>query len=198
MIVMKFGGSSVGTGERIAGVARIAARVLNDTGSAPVVVVSAMSGVTDALIRAARTAASGDRTTFRTIRDELQKRHEQAIVECGIDAEHARGLRAEAEGLLTWFENLCQSIATLGELTPRGLDVVASLGERFTARIVAATLLSQGTHTPYLGRELQGRVRATIVEGRLVHERDPAVATEARAADRVPEVPLGAIGQRLL
>ncbi|NLG27688.1 MAG: aspartate kinase, partial [Chloroflexi bacterium] len=144
MIVMKFGGTSVGSGERIRNVARIAARTAEQAGCPPVVVVSAMSGVTDALIRAARTAASGDRTTFRTIRDELQKRHEQAIVECDINSEHARGLRAEVEGLLAWFENLCQSIATLGELTPRGLDVVSSLGERFSARIVAANLLSQG------------------------------------------------------
>ena len=48
MIVLKFGGTSVGTGERMANVARIVARTAQQTGSTPVVVVSAMSGVTEA------------------------------------------------------------------------------------------------------------------------------------------------------
>lgn len=144
MIVMKFGGTSVGTGERISGVARIAARVLEDTATPPVVVVSAMSGVTDGLVRAATTAASGDKRTYRLIRDELELRHEQAIADCGIDSEHARGLRAEIQTLLNWFENLCLSISTLGELTPRGLDAVSGLGERLSARITTAAMLSQG------------------------------------------------------
>jgi aspartate kinase len=48
------------------------------------------------------------------------------------------------ESLLNWFENLCQSIYTLGELTPRGLDVVSGLGERLSARVVAAAMRSQG------------------------------------------------------
>jgi len=144
MIVMKFGGTSVGTGERIANVARIAADVLARHGTPPVVVVSAMSGVTDLLVRAARTAADGDGHTYCLVRDELQQRHEQAISDAGIGIEQGRGLRAEINELLNWFQHLCQSIHTLGELTPRGLDVVSGLGERISARIVAATMLSQG------------------------------------------------------
>jgi aspartokinase/homoserine dehydrogenase 1 len=144
MIVMKFGGTSVGSGERIARVAEIITRVTTETGTPPVVVVSAMSGVTDSLRRAATTAAGGDRQTFRLIRDELQQRHDQAISDCVGDAEHARGLRAEIDTLLNWFEHLCQSIYTLGELTPRGQDAVYGLGERLSARITAAALLSMG------------------------------------------------------
>jgi aspartate kinase len=144
MIVMKFGGTSVGTGDRIANVGHITAQSIEQTGVPPVVVVSAMSGVTDSLVRAATTAASGDKRTFRAIRDELQQKHEKAITTCVADAEHARGLRAEVESLLNWFENLCQSIFTLGELTPRGLDVVSGLGERLSARVVAAAMRSQG------------------------------------------------------
>lgn len=121
MIVMKFGGSSVSTGERIANVARIAAKVRNERGTPPVVVVSAMGGVTDSLVRAAESSVSGDARTYRLVRDELQQRHEQAIVDAGIGPEHARGLRAELSGLLDWFETLCQSMHTLGEVTPRGL-----------------------------------------------------------------------------
>ncbi len=144
MIVMKFGGSSVSTGERIANVARIAAKVRNERGTPPVVVVSAMGGVTDSLVRAAESSVSGDARTYRLVRDELQQRHEQAIVDAGIGPEHARGLRAELSGLLDWFETLCQSMHTLGEVTPRGLGVVSGLGERLSARITAAAMLSQG------------------------------------------------------
>ncbi len=144
MIVTKFGGTSVATGERIANVARLVARAAQETGSIPVVVVSAMSGVTDSLRHAARTAASGDRRTFGLIRDELQLRHDQAIADCVDDVEHARGLRAEVAALLQEFEQLCSSICTLGELTPRGMDAVSGLGERLSARIVAAALRSQG------------------------------------------------------
>jgi len=144
MIVMKFGGTSVGSGDRIANVARIAAQTTERTGTPPVVVLSAMSGVTDSLVRAARTAASGDGISFRTIRQELQAKHEQAIAVCVTDPEHARGLRAEVASLLNWFENICQSIHTLGELTPRGLDILSGLGERLCVRIAAAAMLSQG------------------------------------------------------
>lgn len=147
MIVMKFGGTSVGTGERMAGVARITADVAARNGTPPVVVVSAMNGVTDWLVRAAETAAAGDARTFSLVRDELQQRHEQAIEDAGIGAEHARGLRAELAELLTWFANLCQSMYTLGELTPRGLDAVSGLGERISARVTAAAILSRGVRS---------------------------------------------------
>ena len=112
MIVMKFGGTSVGSGDRIAGVADITAQTLQKTGTPPVVVVSAMSGVTDNLVKAATLAAQGDRRTFSQIRDDLQTRHEQAIDICITDAEYARSLKAEASSLLYWFESLCASVAT--------------------------------------------------------------------------------------
>jgi len=144
MIVMKFGGTSVGTGERMLNVARIAARTTEQTTEPPIVVVSAMSGVTDSLVRAATTAADGDKETFRAIRKELQVKHEQAIIDCAITAALAQPLRTEADSMLDWFENLCQSMSTLGELTPRGLDVVSGLGERLSARLVAGAMLGQG------------------------------------------------------
>ena len=144
MIVMKFGGTSVGSGQRIAHIGRIVARLIGERGTPPVVVVSAMSGVTDSLVRAAETAAAGDARTYALIRDELQQRHDQAIVDAGVGPEPARALRAEVTGLLDWFETLCQSMHTLGELTPRGLDAVSGLGERLSARLTAAALLAQG------------------------------------------------------
>jgi len=144
MIVIKFGGTSVGTGERIANAARLAGQVTTERGTPPVVVVSAMAGVTTALRDAATRAATGDAQTFVRTRSELELRHLEAIATCVPDVDLARSLRAEVQLLLDGFEHLCQSIHTLGELTERGMDAVSGTGERLSARLLAAGMRSQG------------------------------------------------------
>ncbi len=152
MIVMKFGGTSLGDGEAINRAVDIVIQTLKDKGGGVVVVVSAMSGVTDTLLSAATSAAQGDAETFRRARWALSDRHRQALTEV-IAREETRlqrrpepveGLMEEVEALLSDFENLCRSIHILGELTARGSDAVASLGERLTARILAAALRDRG------------------------------------------------------
>ena len=143
MIVMKFGGTSLGDGEAINRAMDIVIQTLKDKGQA-VVVVSAMSGVTDTLLTAATSAAQGDAETFRRARWHLSDRHRQAMTEVISHAETRLQLMEEIEGLLADFENLCQSIHILGELTARGSDAVASLGERMMARIFAAALRDRG------------------------------------------------------
>ena len=139
-VVMKFGGTSVGDGERIAHVANLIADAVQQEDQV-VAVVSAMSGVTDALIRAARTAAEGDDTTFRRVKTDLLVRHLIAVDQA---VKNGASLRDEITAELENLEQLCHSIYVLGECTPRALDMVSSLGERFTARILAATLSHQG------------------------------------------------------
>ncbi|MFQ5812741.1 MAG: aspartate kinase [Anaerolineae bacterium] len=143
MIVMKFGGTSLGDGEAINRAVDIVIQTLKDKGQV-VVVVSAMSGVTDTLLSAATSAARGDAETFRRARWALSDRHRLAITEV-LSYEEARlQLMEEVEALLSDFESLCRSIHVLGELTARGSDAVASLGERLTARILAAALRDRG------------------------------------------------------
>jgi aspartokinase/homoserine dehydrogenase 1 len=143
MIVMKFGGTSVGDGEMIYRTAEIVHNVALER---PVVaVVSAMSGVTDALIRGATSAERRDAGVSRRIADELTAKHRRAIETVVSDQETRGRLLAHVESLLADFTNLCQAIAVLGELTPRGLDVVSSLGERLSAPIVAAAVSGLGT-----------------------------------------------------
>jgi aspartokinase/homoserine dehydrogenase 1 len=150
-VVMKFGGTSVSGAERIAGVADIArdffAGRLPHANSADrrlVIVVSAFSGVTDALIQAARSAAGRDEQTFRQVAQDLRQKHWAAIETLVPFGDRQAGLRAEVEALVSGFENLCRAITILGELTPRGLDAVVSLGERLSARITAAALAERG------------------------------------------------------
>lgn len=143
MIVMKFGGTSLGDGEAINRAVDIVIQTLKDQGQV-VVVVSAMSGVTDTLLSAATSAAGGDAETFRRARWHLSDRHRQAITETIGYEETRQQLMEEIEALLSDFESLCRSIHIMGELTARGSDAVASLGERLTARIVAAALRDRG------------------------------------------------------
>lgn len=146
MIVMKFGGTSVADGECIRGAASLVRDWMDaHDGHPPVVVVSALGGVTNSLIEAARAAAEGDGDQCRSVRLALENRHREAIEICVNDENRGEELLRQTLGLLDWLENLCRSIHTLGELTPRGLDVVSGLGERLSARIMAATLQELGT-----------------------------------------------------
>src|SRR5690349_7350332 len=76
--VLKFGGTSVGSGERIRNVAKVAASALKEDESFPVVVVSAMSGVTDQLLRIARYACDGEDEACAHELVALRKKHLEA------------------------------------------------------------------------------------------------------------------------
>lgn len=147
MIVMKFGGTSVGNAERMLAAARIAADYARRDGV--VVVVSAASGVTDILLQAARKAAS--RQTFEALQLVLnvQKLHADTVEQLGLESEKA-ALHAEVQSLVSEFQNFVQSIAILGEITPRTLDYVAAIGERLSSRLVAAALRSIGVKSEAL------------------------------------------------
>ncbi len=139
MIVMKFGGTSLGDAQWIVKAAGIVRDTLEDEGDV-VVVVSAMNGVTNALIEAATSASQRDGETFRCIKDSLLTRHRQAVEDIVADEESRLVLMGEIEAYLDDFESLCQSVFILGELTARGLDAVSSLGERMMVKIMAVAL----------------------------------------------------------
>jgi aspartokinase len=75
--VMKFGGTSVGDASCIARTVRIIAQAARENGC--VAVVSAMSGVTNRLIEAAKAAESGNAAEAAAILDALEKQHEAAL-----------------------------------------------------------------------------------------------------------------------
>jgi len=144
---MKFGGTSVGSAEAIAQAADIV------VDQAPrwdrlAVVVSAMSGVTDALILAARAAASGDERSYPLIVDELRLRHHQ-VLGALLSRNRAR-LRATVDAHLDELFDFCHSIYILGEVTPRAMDAIASLGERLNARVLSAVLEQRGLRSQAL------------------------------------------------
>ncbi len=149
---MKFGGTSVGSVEAITRVIEIVRRTqtneLHPTSGIDarqvVVVVSAMSGVTNALIAAAQAAAQGDAPTVNRIIEGLRQKHLDTLAALVPDAGARFEVEGEIDNLLTHVHSLCRAIAVLGELTPRGLDVVSGLGERLAVRIVAAAMRARG------------------------------------------------------
>src|SRR3989442_3254950 len=143
---MKFGGSSLADAGRIH---RVAALVRHAAGQAeretPVVVVSAMGGVTDRLFTLARTALAGRTGQGAALEqvDELRRHHERALdALCeGASAADTRG--DTAAGLDTYFAELRDiviGVSLLGELSPRSLDAIAAYGEKLSTLLVAAAL----------------------------------------------------------
>ena len=142
IIAMKFGGTSVGSAERMKNVAELVARYAQNAEVA--VVVSAMGGVTDMLIRAAKEASEGDRENWKNVRRELAHRHREVADQLLKAAEQATVLPRLAEAVAD-FENLCSGFSLVREVTPRAMDTLSSLGEVMSANLVAAILRSQGT-----------------------------------------------------
>ncbi len=143
LLTMKFGGTSVGSPEAISSVAHIVRREL-DAGNRVIVVVSAMSGVTDTLLAAARMAVTGNRWGYLSSAEALRDRHTEAANRL-LPPNGVRQRAAQETGaLIDEFAQVCQAVNILGELTPRILDTVVSFGERLSSRLVAAALREQG------------------------------------------------------
>jgi bifunctional aspartokinase / homoserine dehydrogenase 1 len=140
--VMKFGGTSVGDASRIRRAAEIAAEATKQR--FVVVVLSAMSGVTNTLIAAAGKAASGDEAVGEAMATALRTKHHETIEALISNVENRRPLLDEVDALIERAANYCRGCALLGELSPRALDVIAGTGERLSARIAAALLREMG------------------------------------------------------
>jgi aspartokinase/homoserine dehydrogenase 1 len=136
--VMKFGGTSVGDATCIARTAQIVAKAARENPC--VVVVSAMSGVTNRLIEAARKAATGDSSEGGLLTNVLRAQHAAALEALIHEPEARQSVMQKLDGVLAEAKRLYDGTALLRELTPRTLDEVSSLGERLSAPIVAATV----------------------------------------------------------
>ncbi len=143
LLVMKFGGTSVGTPAAMRQAVQICLDARRDWPQL-VVVTSALSGVTDQLIHSALRAARGDLSVFYQSMRDLTNRHHAMVDELVSDPVRKNQVHQEIDHLIGDFSNLCQAIHILGEATPRALDAVASLGERLSVRILAAAIESSG------------------------------------------------------
>jgi len=142
-LVMKFGGTSVGSVEAIAQAREIVTAARQDWPRL-VVVASAFSGITNGLLNSARSAARGEMRPYEETVSALRERHAGAVEVLVRDPAQIRQVQGEIEELIASFSNLVQAIGALGEATPRALDTVCSLGERISVRVLAAALRAGG------------------------------------------------------
>ncbi len=140
--VMKFGGTSVGNAECIARAAKIIADGAREQRC--VVVVSAMSGVTNRLIEAAKAAQTGDASGAAAIMDSLRGQHETALASLVKSGQERDQVLQKMRTVLMEGRRFCEGTALLRELSTRTLDAISSLGERLSAPLVAAAVKQLG------------------------------------------------------
>ena len=141
MIVMKFGGTSVGSPERI----RTAASVVTDAKeSDPIVILSAMAGVTDKLIDAGDKAIRGGGAGVARSVSSIREMHDAVISELIRDAGAREILQSELEPIWEEMQKVFTGVLLLRELSVRSRDLIASFGERLIVLIFAAYLNQEG------------------------------------------------------
>jgi aspartokinase/homoserine dehydrogenase 1 len=136
MRVLKFGGSSLATPDRVREAGRIVLNSVN--GSPAVVVVSAFQGVTNQLIDCAR-LAERRAPECEELFEKVATRHRSAV-DTLIGRAQGRRTRALVDAQLGELHDALQGIRLLGHCPPAALDVAASFGERLSATIVSAYL----------------------------------------------------------
>lgn len=147
MIVMKFGGTSVGNAERYREVARLLGTYLDQH---PVAVISAMAGSTDWLLNTARALAEGGRNPTSTSHNaekcvaDFQKRNFEVIAAAIHDPEIRQQVETVVDGQHQLLLRLLTGVELLGELSPRSLDAVAAFGEKISVQVLAGALQDQG------------------------------------------------------
>lgn len=145
MRVLKFGGTSVANAENIKLVLDI---VLNKAQEEKlVVVVSALSKVTDLLHSAASKAASNDES-FKDIVIEIEKKHLEALKQL-IPVSEQSGLLSHIKRIINHLETLLDGCFLLGELSPRTLDTILSFGELLSSYIIAEALKQKLKNSSY-------------------------------------------------
>ncbi len=147
MRVLKFGGSSVASPERIKQIANILKEYYEE-GINFTVVFSAFGGVTDALLEMSATAASGNKA-YEELLSDFSKRHKQATNHL-LNNGSLKGALLDLQENHQVLKDLLHGIYLVKEATPRSRDYVLSFGERNSAYIIAHTLKEMGINTTYL------------------------------------------------
>jgi bifunctional aspartokinase / homoserine dehydrogenase 1 len=138
LLVMKFGGTSMGSAERI----RVAAAICREQKQQrPVLaVVSAMSGVTDLLLGTLRHAEAGDEAGIESNVQSLLARHEKTCHELLRDPVQCGRAMTGIRELIADFRRIAHGMLMLGERPPRSIDEAIAIGERLSALMMAGYL----------------------------------------------------------
>ncbi len=140
MNVLKFGGSSVANAQTINQVLQI---VASHSEKKPLfVVVSALGGVTDLLLKSGAQAANND-TSYKETLAEIEKRHLDTVREL-IPVTSQSGVISTVKSKLNELESLCEGAYLLSELSPKTSSVIASFGEILSSYIISEAAKVKG------------------------------------------------------
>lgn len=142
-LVMKFGGTSVGSADALISATQIIRDAQKDW-SRIVVVTSAMAGVTNLLLDSARLPTDQIVGSVSKAESILREKHFSAAEQLIKNKSLLEETKKEINKLIEIFVNLCNAIQVLGEASPRALDAVASLGERMSLRLLTAVINEAG------------------------------------------------------
>ena len=147
MLVVKFGGTSIGS---IEGIEKVIGILNNGEHRlrTRVAVISALSGITDRLIQISHLAVSGD-GSYKNIIDEIKKKHGDLAAGflTGTDLEKAM---ENLESQISELAKILDSAAVLRELSPRTMDLIMSFGERFSAKLLASIFTAKGMAASFM------------------------------------------------
>lgn len=156
MQVLKFGGTSVANAENMSRVADIVTKAVDRDRT--ILVCSAISGFTDALIRTGRLAAARDEA-YKSIIDEYQEKHYR-IIHSLIQADKQRGTLEACDAVYESLRGITRGVCLLGELSEASLDAIQGCGELLSTRIMAVRLASEGIPVKWVdSREIIRTVR---------------------------------------
>ena len=147
MIVVKFGGTSVGDA---AAIRRAAEIVRSKLERRPIVVVSALGGATNALLAVGEQSAKGHLIGALRGVETLRDRH---LKECEAllgKSDEADEIAAELSAMFDELAHLAEALSTLGHVTPRSLDAIASQGEQLSSSLVSAYFRQSGIEAEYV------------------------------------------------
>jgi bifunctional aspartokinase / homoserine dehydrogenase 1 len=144
--VWKFGGAAVADA---AAIRRVVALVAGHSGPL-VVTVSALYGVTDALLGGARRAAEGHAAAGPEVAAAFLRKHRAVIGTLVAAGRPRRLLLAKADAAAREYRDLVRAVASLREVPPRASDLLLSRGERLAGAILAAVLTAAGRRAQYV------------------------------------------------
>lgn len=147
IVVMKFGGTSVQDAAAISRTISIV-KGRRDRGLRPVVVVSAMSKVTDELLLAATAAANNDIEEAVRISRTLRDRHLSTAA--GLVGRNIVAVAQSIDESFDKLEDILRGVSAVGELTKRTTDLISSYGERLSSRIVADAFEHRGMSSAHV------------------------------------------------
>lgn len=180
MQVLKFGGTSVADSDNMKKVVDIVSRAVDRDRT--ILVLSAISGCTDTLIKIGNLASLRDES-YKTEIDALQEKHHRIIRELLPLEKHEESVEV-CDGLFGYLRGIAQGVYLLGELSSTSLDAIQGLGELLSTKIMATKLASIGISAKWI--DSRDIIRTSSRGGRNVVETDVTYANVKKMIESNP------------